>query len=152
LISEIPKTVSCHRTFDSRIYYLLSIALILSLVQITLGTQVRQLIDVISKSLGHHQRDLWIGMTGVIFKVHRSFAILLVLTNGLLFLRNLRLSNGYFIINTIFIVVTIEVFSGIVLTYFDMMSIMQPIHLVAACLIFVLQSTLWFQIKKSKTN
>ena len=152
LISEIPKTVSSHHTFDSRIYYLLAIALILSLVQITLGTQVRQLIDVISKSLGHQQRDLWIGMTGVILKVHRSFAILLVLTSGLLFFRNIRLSKGYFIINTIFIVVMIEVFSGILLTYFDMMSIMQPIHLVAACLIFVLQSTLWFQIKKSKTN
>tara|TARA_B110000444_G_scaffold71183_2_gene66936 strand:+ start:719 stop:1750 length:1032 start_codon:yes stop_codon:yes gene_type:complete len=147
LISEIPKPVSSFGTFDSRIYYMLSFALILSLTQITLGTQVRQLIDEISQSLGHQQRDLWIGMTGVIFKVHRSFAILLVLTNGLLFLRNLTLSNRYFIINTIFIVVIIEVCSGIVLTYFDMMSIMQPIHLVAACLIFVLQSTLWFQIR-----
>jgi cytochrome c oxidase assembly protein subunit 15 len=148
LISEIPDTVNNHNTFDSRIYYLLSIALMLSLVQITLGSQVRQLIDEISKNLEYQHRELWIGITGAIFKVHRSFAIFLVLTNGLLFLRNFRSITSHPMINSIFIFVMIEVCSGIVLTYFDMMSLMQPIHLVSACLIFVLQTTLWFKLRK----
>ncbi len=150
LISEVPKTPNNairHNTFDSSIYYVLSIAIILSLAQITMGTQVRQLIDEISRSFDHQSRELWIGLTGPIFKIHRSFAILLVLTNGLMFLRNLRLSSRYSMVNIIFAVVLIEVSSGIVLTYFDMMPLMQPIHLVAACLIFVLQSTLWFQLR-----
>ena len=153
IISLLPASSNeIKRTYDNRLHQVLKLAIILSLIQITLGTQVRQLIDEISSSFNDMQRDLWIGLTGITFKIHRSFAISLVLINGLLFFRNYKLKFRFQLVNFIFGIVLIEVLSGIVLTYFDMMSLMQPIHLVAASLIFVFQSALYFQLQKAKST
>ena len=153
LISELPESSTKNSfVFDKRLNRLLMIAIGLSLVQIALGTQVRQLIDEISSALDYGQRELWIGLTGVTFKIHRSFAIALVLINGLLFFRNYKLNLGFQLINALFAVVMLEVVSGVILSYFDMMALMQPIHLVAASVLFVLQIALYFQLKKAKTT
>ena len=153
LISELPESsAKSTLVFDKTLNTILVVAIVLSLIQITLGTQVRQLIDEISRSLDHTQRNLWIGMAGNTFKFHRSFAISLVVVHALLFLRNYKLQNRFQGINILVIVVAIEAVSGIILTYFDMMALMQPIHLVAASLLFVLQISLYFQFKKLKTR
>jgi cytochrome c oxidase assembly protein subunit 15 len=153
LISELPEsTKKDPLIFDKTLNRLLVVAIILSLIQITLGTQVRQLIDEISRSLGHTQRDLWIGLAGNTFKFHRSFAISLVVVHALLFYRNYKLQWSFRGVNALVFVVALEVLSGIILTYFDMMALMQPIHLVAASLLFVIQISLYFQFKKLKTT
>lgn len=153
LIYELPESSTNNSfVFDKRLNRLLMIAIGLSLIQIALGTQVRQLIDEISSALDHGQRELWIGLTGFTFKIHRSFAIALVLINGLLFFRNDKLNLGFQLINAVFAVVMLEVVSGVILSYFDMIALMQPIHLVAASVLFVLQIALYFQLKKAKTT
>lgn len=153
LISDLPESSTKNTlVFDKRLYRMLMVALGLSLVQIALGTQVRQIIDEIASALGYEQRDLWVGLAGTTFKVHRSFAIALVLINGLLFFRNYKLNLGFQLVKAVFAVVMLEVVSGIVLTYMDMMALMQPVHLVAASVLFVLQMALYFQLKKLKTR
>jgi heme a synthase len=149
LISELPsekkmETLRC----DLVLRNLLVAALVLSIVQIALGTQVRQLIDEISSSLDYGQRDLWLGFVGDTFKIHRSFAIILVLVNGLLFIRNYKFKLGFTLPKYIIGVIFVEVLSGIVLSYMDMMALMQPIHMVAASVLFVLQIAFYFQLKK----
>jgi len=149
LIYELPESSAKNvLVFDKNLNRVLVIAIGLSLVQIALGTQVRQIIDEISSGLDYGQRELWIGLVGNTFKVHRSFAIVLVLINGLLFFRNYKFNLGFKLVNAVFAVVILEVVSGIILTYFDMMALMQPIHLVAASVLFVLQIALYFQLKK----
>ncbi|MCS5662719.1 MAG: COX15/CtaA family protein [Flavobacteriales bacterium] len=149
LIYELPESSAKNvLVFDKNLNRVLVIAIGLSLVQIALGTQVRQIIDEISSGLDYGQRELWIGLAGNTFKVHRSFAIVLVLINGLLFFRNYKFNLGFKLVNAVFAVVILEVVSGIILTYFDMMALMQPIHLVAASGLFVLQIALYFQLKK----
>ena len=152
LISEVPETSKENNIiFDKRLNQLLKIAIVLSLIQITLGTQVRQLIDEIASTLNYVQRDFWIEMAGITFKIHRSFAISLVIINVALFFRNYKLRDRYQLVNFICAVVFLEVLSGVVLTYFDMLALMQPIHLIAASLLFVLQIALYFQLQKSKS-
>ena len=90
LISELPKKNKLSVLYDHRVQKILRLALLLTIIQITLGTQVRQLIDEISKGLGYEQRDLWLSLVGNTFKIHRSFAISLVIVNGLLFIGNYR--------------------------------------------------------------
>ena len=58
--------------------YALAVLIGLTLIQVLLGTQVRQQIDVIAKSLAHTQRELWIEQLDWVFKVHRSFSLLLL--------------------------------------------------------------------------
>ena len=153
LISEVPDLSSeKHIIFDKRLNQFLKIAIVLSLIQITLGTQVRQLIDEIASSLNHMQRKLWIDLAGTTFKVHRSFAISLVIINVALFFRNYKLNYRYQLVNFISALVFLEVFSGIILTYFDMLALMQPIHLIVASLLFLLQIALYFQLCKSKSS
>ena len=149
LISELPsekkkETLRC----DLVLHKLLVAALVLSIVQIALGTQVRQLIDEISSGLDYEQRDLWLGLVGDTFIIHRSFAIILVLVNGLLFIRNYKFKLGFTLPKYIIGVIFVEVLSGIVLSYMDMMALMQPIHMVAASVLFVLQIAFYFQLKK----
>ena len=153
LISEVPEqSKEKNIIFDKRLNQFIKIAIVLSLIQITLGTQVRQLIDEISSSLNHMQRNLWVNLVGTTFKVHRSFAISLVIINVVLFFRNYKLKYRYQLVNFICAVVFLEVLSGIILTYFDMLALMQPIHLTAASLLFLLQIALYFQLQKSKSN
>lgn len=153
LISEVPDSSSeKHIIFDKRLNQFLKIAIVLSLIQITLGTQVRQLIDEIASSLNHMQRKLWIDLVGATFKVHRSFAISLVIINVALFFRNYKLKYRYQLVNLISLIVFLEVLSGIILTYFDMLALMQPIHLTLASLLFLVQIALYFQLRKSKSS
>ena len=153
LISKVPDpSKEKNIIFDKRLYQFLKIAIVLSLIQITLGTQVRQLIDEIASSLYHMQRNLWVDLVGTTFKVHRSFAISLVIINVALFFRNYKLKYRYQLVNYIVVIVFLEVLSGIILTYFDMLALMQPIHLIVASLLFILQIALYFQLQKAKSN
>ena len=153
LLTEVPEpSKEKYIIFDKRSNQFLKIAIVLSLIQITLGTQVRQLIDEIASSLNHMQRNLWVDLVGTTFKVHRSFAISIVIINVALFFRNYKLKYRYQLINFICAVLFLEVLSGIILTYFDMLALMQPIHLIVASLLFVLQIALYFQLQKSKSN
>ena len=153
LISEVPEpSKEKNIIFDKRLNQFLKIAIVLSLIQITLGTQVRQLIDEIELSLNHMQRNLWVDSVGTTFKIHRSFAISLVIANVALFYRNYKLKYRYQFVNFISAVVFLEVLSGIILTYFDMLALMQPIHLIVASLLFILQIALYFQLQKAKSN
>ena len=154
LIYEIPETSVSRKVlvFDKALNKLLVIALVLSVIQIILGTQVRQIIDEIARSLSHSQRELWIDLAGNTFKVHRSFAISIVILHALLLYRNIKMKLGYRLVNILAIIVGLEVLSGIVLTYFDMLALMQPVHLVAASLIFVTQIALYFQLRKLRAT
>ena len=152
LISEVPEpSKEKNIIFDKRLNQFLKIAIVLSLIQITLGTQVRQLIDEIASSLNHMQRNLWVDLVGTTFKIHRSFAISLVLINVMLFIRNYKLKFRYQLVNFVCGVLFLEVLSGVVLTYFDMLALMQPVHLIAASLLFVLQIALYFKLQKVKS-
>lgn len=153
LISELPEKKQAKLVlYDDRLQKILRLALLLTIIQITLGTQVRQLIDEISTGLGYEQRDLWIGLVGNTFKIHRSFAIILVVVNGLLFISNYKFKLGFTLPKYILGAVFIEVLSGVVLSYLDMMALMQPVHMVAASVLFVLQVAMYFKMKKLKTT
>lgn len=152
LINEVPDNVNNDNlVFDKPLYRLVLLAVFLSTIQVLLGTEVRQQIDDISRGLEYGQRDLWIEQTDVWFKIHRSFAILLIVSNVLLWLRSKQLSFSLTMTNAILIVVLVEALSGVVLSYFDMLPLMQPIHLLAASLLFVLQMGLLFRLRNLKT-
>lgn len=55
-------------------------AIAIILVQIALGTQVREQIDEISKSLAYQNRELWMSRLDNLFLIHRSFSWLVLLS------------------------------------------------------------------------
>ena len=83
LIAAIPLIIIYRlRQTDRKPNHLLKMlsmaALVIILVQIVLGTQVREQIDEISRSLMYQERESWIARLDQLFIVHRSFSWLVL--------------------------------------------------------------------------
>ena len=120
---------------------------VIILVQIVLGTQVREQIDEISKSLNYSQRELWIARLDNIFIVHRSFSWLVAAGCLLLFWKaraylSLRIVS-FFII---FIVIA-TILLGIIMAWFNIPAVAQPLHLLFASILVLAVFTLRLKLK-----
>lgn len=133
---------------------LLIIAILFSLIQIILGTQVRQFVDE-QAQLYYYDKSKLFSEVPLIYKYHRTFSIAVVLINFSLYYLNNKLSLGNKYINHLVLLLTVEVLSGILMFYFDFPFGTQTIHLVFASLIFGLQFYILlhnFLTKKSKND
>lgn len=133
---------------------LLIIAILFSLIQIILGTLVRQFVDE-QAQLYYYDKSKLFSEVPLIYKYHRTFSIAVVLINFSLYYLNNKLSLGNKYINHLVLLLTVEVLSGILMFYFDFPFGTQTIHLVFASLIFGLQFYILlhnFLTKKSKND
>ncbi len=117
---------------SNRIYFLGLIVLLLSLIQLVLGTQVRQQVDFLAHQ-GTIERVSWIDSLGTIFLVHRSFSIILLILNIYLYF-NLKVifSNNkipMFMSNCVLLCIAAEILVGVGLNYLDFPVYLQPLHL-----------------------
>lgn len=133
-----------------RVSVFLVITILFSLVQVVLGTQVREALDVLSETLN---RAEWIENLGYQFKVHRSFSIVLIALHGYtlkLLLVNTTISKSFrFLLGVLMSVLGIEVISGVVMAYFGVPAAAQPIHLLLGTLIIGLQYYLLLQVNNN---
>jgi len=113
--------------------------LVLSIVQVVLGTQVRQEIDHISEVVPTIARSNWISELSVNFYVHRSFSIAVLLLNVWLIWLNHKRKLGFGLVNWFGALIALEILSGIGMAYFAVPALLQPIHLVLATILFGLQ-------------
>jgi len=122
---------------------LMMVSGILIIIQILLGTQVREAVDAAAMALQYQDRDAWIGMTGTSFPVHRSFSILLVLTQlSILYLlyKSDRLKSGLTNYTGIILgIMVVEAIFGVIMSYFGIPPFAQPLHLWFAIILFGLQ-------------
>lgn len=124
------------------------LGLLLVLIQIILGTQVRQSVDF-QVRLGVEDNALWIENISPLFYVHRSFSILLVAVSIYLFLRNKKLQlKQNKLVSQLIIFCFLSAISGIVMVYFDFPFASQALHLVVASLFFGVQFRLLMNVKK----
>ncbi len=122
---------------------ILTICMGLMLVQIVLGTQVREAIDEISAALNYTMRDTWIEKIGLNFYIHRSFSLLiLALHIYLLYMlkKNVQMQSRLTVwTNALVILIVAEIGSGAVMAYFAIPAFMQPLHLLLGALIIGVQ-------------
>ena len=124
--------------YQKTFFIIVLFALILSLVQIVLGTQVRQFIDEQTKLIGY-QKTLWLAAPELNFYIHRSTSILVLALNGYLWHLNRSKSLGYTKIKLVVYAVILEATTGIMMYYFDFPFLSQPLHLVIASILFGIQ-------------
>jgi len=124
--------------------YLGLLAIILSLVQIGLGTQVREVVDTLQQS--GMPRDQWMENMDLSFYIHRSFSILILLLNLWLWRQNKNEGLGFWQWNYILIVLGLEIAAGIILAYFDLPYFAQPLHLLLGSILFALQGHALIQL------
>jgi cytochrome c oxidase assembly protein subunit 15 len=134
---KVPSALEKPRIYDPLFKQLMFIAALLTLVQIALGTQVRQYVDERVSEVGYEAKELWMDPMTLWFYVHRSFSILVTLLTCYIYWRNNKLGLGHRrLLNWTLIFIGIEVFSGILMYYVDFPFGTQPIHLVLATLLF----------------
>ena len=121
------------------IKHLLVFSLLLMVVQIFIGTGVREFIDEQTKLYGRLNKDLWLSNPSFNFYFHRSFSILIFLVNGLIFIISKKLNMSMKYINGVMILILFEIIIGAVMYYFSFPIMSQPLHLMIAILIFVIQ-------------
>ncbi len=133
--------------FDNKFNWVLLIALALTIIQVVLGTSVREQVDTISKTGA--PEILWLQNPSVSFYIHRSFSVVVLVVNLYLFSRYRKLNLGFSKINWVMILLVIEILSGIAMYYFDFPFGTQTIHIVLATLLFGVQ---FYMILESKNN
>ena len=126
--------IKTNKTFK----YLILFGLFLTLIQIVLGTQVRQLVDEQAK-LFVYDKSMWLNDVPFIYEYHRTFSILVISINMALFLINKKLQLGNNYINYVMLLILLEIFTGASMFYFDFPFGTQTAHLVFASIIFGLQ-------------
>ena len=135
----------------SKLRWVLVLGLVLMLIQVVLGTQVREELDQIAFSMGNMLRDQWIGKTGTSFLIHRSFSLVLLGVHVLYFVWAFRYSLRKSQINlwsqVLIALILIEIASGIGLSYFGIPAFLQPIHLLLGSLIVGVQFVLLMQFR-----
>ena len=118
---------------------LLIVALILTLIQIILGTQVRQFVDEQAKAVGAYQKSQWLSAPEWTFYVHRSTALLVLAVNMGLWYLNKKRKLNFTTIPFVLACIAMEIITGILMFYFDFPFLSQPIHLFLSSLLFGLQ-------------
>lgn len=119
-----------------RINKLMIFLLITSVIQIVLGTQVREAIDEIAASLNGAGRNMWISQLGTDFYIHRSLSsIILVAHIYLVYLLKKNIANNsvmYTYTIALVVVIIMEIIAGIGMAYLGIPAFLQPVHLLLA--------------------
>jgi cytochrome c oxidase assembly protein subunit 15 len=115
------------------------LALIISILQITFGTEVREKIDAVASHLGGYRED-WISNAGAIFTQHRDVAIIVLIANVILYalIRSgfSRHSMQQQLMSFVFLMIMLQIVTGILLSYWSLPPVAQASHIVLASLIF----------------
>jgi len=131
---------------------LLIVSVVFSLIQIAMGTQVRQFIDEQVKLFGFENKNHSLMNPSLKFYFHRSFTIAIVLVNFGLFYLNQVKKLGYKLINWIVFLIFLEAITGILMYYAEIPIGTQAVHLMAGALLFGLQFYLWLQSRHVKNK
>ncbi len=128
---------------------LLVVSVVFSLIQIAMGTQVRQFIDEQVKLFGFENKQYSLMNPSFKFYFHRSFTIAIVLVNlGLFYLNQIK-NLGYQLVNWVVFLIFLETITGILMYYADFPIGTQATHLLAGAILFGLQFYLWLQSRST---
>lgn len=117
-------------------------AVVLTLFQIGLGTQVRQFVDLKM----HLQVSQWLDPAPLKFYFHRSLSLIVLAVHLILFWMLRKINLNLRIFNQILGLIGLEIFTGILMFYLDFPFSSQPLHLIIAALLFGAQSLFIFRI------
>jgi len=126
------------------------VVMLLTLIQVILGTEVRGGIDAISAELDGGSRETWIEKLGTVYSIHKYFYYAIVVTilywSWLFWTyagRNIRVRVAVrYMIGILFA----EILFGISMHHFAIPAFLQPLHLLFAISLFAIEFLLLFSV------
>ena len=128
----------------NKLSWLALIMLFILLIQVFLGTKVRELFDVFVEK---YVRSDWPMQAGLTFLVHRSFSLIYIGTVIFFFIKYRKLFQSkeiYFVLG----LCLLSILSGIVMGYFGVPKAMQPTHIFISGVLLFFQGKLTFKALK----
>jgi cytochrome c oxidase assembly protein subunit 15 len=126
------------KVHDGYLKWITMLAMLIVLVQIVIGTGVREQIDEISKAAGYTNRQTWIGMLNSFFDAHKIIAGLLSVACIFVFWRSLSHTGIQKTAIFILAVVLLSVASGLTMASLNIPAFVQPVHLLLSSILFIL--------------
>ncbi len=125
---------------NPRYVLILKIAMAMTLLQVAMGTQVREAVDFIAHEHGYIEREYWRDSFPIIFYIHRSFSSLILFTNLWLAWKIYQQADADGLLRKIAysligLIVT-AILAGVSLDRLGFPALAQPVHLLMANLIF----------------
>lgn len=133
-----------------------AIALLLDIIQITIGTEVREKIDEYAVKLNGGSRQSWVNGANEVLFNHKNIALSVMAINIILYL----LLKKYYkrssiqrqLMSTTFILIMLQIFAGVLLSYLGLPPIAQVAHILLASLLFGAQFYLMLNLFTSAEN
>lgn len=129
---------------------LVGLSIVLLLLQVYFGTEVRALIDSLAYRLV--PRGSWMEQIGGGFILHRSFSWVLLLVNALLFYRLSKTNLPKSLLLALIMLILSSVLTGVGMAYGGVPAWLQPLHLLAATLVFGNLMMVFFKLETGKIN
>lgn len=128
------------------------LAIVISVIQIVIGSEVREKIDAVAGHLQGGYRSDWITDAGQIFLQHRSIAIGVLIVNVVLYVFVRRSFGRHSIqqqlMSFTFLVIMLQIVTGVILEYCALPPVTQAIHVTLASIVFAAQFYLVLNLYK----
>lgn len=132
---------------SSLLKVLLILSMIVLLVQILFGTQVREAIDRVASEISDRQE--WIAATGSSFIIHRSFSWIVLILNAVLVVKLWKTGvQNRFTLSVILLILG-TVLTGAGMAWFSIPPFLQPVHLLLATVTFGVEFLLVLKVNSS---
>ena len=129
---------------------LVLISIVLLLIQIITGTEVRKFIDIKMELLNYTEKERWIENISSSFSFHRSFSWAIIIVNSLIYYHLRKMGLKLKIIQIVNTLIFLQISSGIIMYYFHFPFSSQPIHLLISTMIISIQFYFLLLYKTSK--
>lgn len=130
-------------------FWWLLAAMSVLMIQILVGTQVREEIDAVAAGTA---REKWIDSLGGAYIFHRSFSWLVLLLHVVL-ISKLRKTEGVKVFPlTLIVLILGTIFTGLGMAFFAVPAFLQPVHLLLATITFGMQFLLLLKLKREEKN
>jgi len=129
-------------TLPAWVFPVLALATLVGLVQLVIGTQVREGVDLIAKQSDYENRHLWIDNLPLVFSIHKWTALPMAVFNGWLILELLaRTETGLLrrLAYALGVLLVATIVMGMSMDRLHLPIFAQPLHLFLASLIFGVQ-------------
>jgi len=122
------------------------VCMALLLIQILMGTKVRETIDHLADSVA---RSEWVSSLGIDFFLHRSFSWVVLIAHVGLVIKLVKTLQLKAFPLTLILLILGTILSGTGMAYFGVPPFLQPVHLLLATATFGMLSYLLFKITRS---
>lgn len=141
-----PETVRAVKRPSVTMNLLLAACMIVLLIQILLGTRVREEIDRVATEISI--REEWISAIGSDFIIHRSFSWAVVILYALLVLKLWKMQRANRFALSLIMLILGTIFTGLGMAWFAVPPFLQPVHLTLATVTFGVQFLLLLRVNE----